>query len=154
MFCLIFLLGHNIPVTELMAKLSILYNWPSTKLRSKLQHQTSSKSAPQFLKCNMWTCGEGQLNVKLSLHAVLQRPNSKEMNESHSLVWDCDGRYVLSSSDSLIPFSMWLKRQAGQEGNRAHAAPNIFNKFKKQCLVTHRPLRFLWSNLIFNKQKL
>jgi hypothetical protein len=54
---LIFLLGHIVLVTEFMARPTILYTSLSTKLRSKLQHQTSSKSAPHFSKCNMWTCG-------------------------------------------------------------------------------------------------
>jgi hypothetical protein len=33
---------------------------------------------------------------------------------------------LLSSSDSLIPYSGWTTRQAGQEGNTAHAASKVF----------------------------
>jgi hypothetical protein len=54
-FLKIFLLGHMVLVTELMAGPTI--QSLSTKLRSKLQHQMSSNSAPQFSKCNMWTTG-------------------------------------------------------------------------------------------------
>ena len=58
-----------------------------------------------------------------------------------------------SSSDSLIPSRVRVRRQAGQGGNTVHAAPNVFSTFKKYCLVSHSTLQFLWSNSIFNKRK-
>jgi hypothetical protein len=45
---------------------------------------------------------------------------------------------ILSSSDSLIPSSVGVKKQAGQVGNTAHAAPNIFSMFQKT--LSHNPL--------------
>jgi len=40
---------------------------------------------------------------------------------------------VLSSSDSLISSSKGVKMQAGQGGNKAHTASNIFSTFQKHC---------------------
>jgi hypothetical protein len=45
--------------------------------------------------------------------------------------------YVLvSSSDNLIPSSAGLKRQAGQGGSTAHAAPKDFSRLQKHRLLT------------------
>jgi hypothetical protein len=44
--------------------------------------------------------------------------------------------YILSSPDNLIPGSAGAKRQAGQGGSTAHAAPTIFPLFQKHHLIT------------------
>ena len=45
---------------------------------------------------------------------------------------------VLSTSDNLIPFSAGLKRQVGQGGSTAHAAPTFLSPFQKHYLLTSR----------------
>jgi len=61
---------------------------------------------------------------------------------------------LLYSSDSLIPSSAGVKRQAGQEGNTAHAAPYVFSTFQKHYLLIRRAQQFLWSNSTVNQSNL
>ena len=61
----------------------------------------------------------------------------------------------LSLSDSFIPSSRGVKRQASWGEGGQHTQLQTFSlKFQKHCLVTHRTLQFLWNNSISNKRKL
>jgi hypothetical protein len=55
--------------------------------------------------------------------------------------------YVLSSFNNLIPDSAGVKRQAGQGGSTAHAAPTVFCTFQELCRKTGRAVQIVLSEV-------